>query len=159
MDESTSYEEEPKQESSIQSVQESVIKYSNPLTGGNQESLKPNTVTTNNCIKKKMVKKEKAKLKIVKQEKQAKSNARNITGKDGKHLFKQRPDKNMSNDILEQIDLMIEKQHKNFYCKVCGYNSRNKGHANEHVEKHIEGLEYPCNICSKILRYLIFHGK
>ena len=157
-DESTSNEEEPKQETSIQSVQESVIKYGNPLTADNQEkSFKPNTLATID-IKKKMVKKEKAKRDIVKQEKQAKRNARNITANDGKDLLKQKRDRNMSNDILEQIELMIEKQQKIFYCKVCGYNSRNKGHANEHVEKHIEGLEYPCNICSKILRYLIFHA-
>ena len=113
-------------------------------------------VLTSNDIKKKMVKKEKQtkndmRRDIVEQEKPA----RNITANDGKDLLKQKPDKNMSNDILEQIDLMIEKQQKIFYCKVCGYNSRNKGHANEHVEKHIGGLEYPCNICSKILRYLI----
>ena len=61
--------------------------------------------------------------------------------------------RNISNNLLEQIDLMIEKQQKVFSCKVCRYKSSNKGHVNEHVEKHIEGLEYPCNICTKVLRY------
>ena len=60
--------------------------------------------------------------------------------------------RNISEDVLEKIDQMMEKQKNTFYCKVCGYHSKNKGHATEHVEKHIEGLEYPCDTCSKILR-------
>ena len=148
-DESIRNEEDSKEETSTQSVQLSVIKYSKHLTAGNQEqSFKLNALASDDIKKK-----------IVKKEKQATRNGRSKTANDGKDLLKHKPDKNMSNDILEQIDLMIEKQEKNFYCKVCGYNSRNKGHANEHVEKHIEGLEYPCSICSKILRYLIFHVK
>ena len=60
--------------------------------------------------------------------------------------------RNISEDVLEKIDQMMEKQKNTFNCKICGYHSKNKGHATEHVEKHIEGLEYPCDICSKILR-------
>ena len=60
--------------------------------------------------------------------------------------------RNISEDVLEKINQMMEKQKNTFNCKVCGYHSKNKGHANEHVEKHIEGLEYPCDTCPKILR-------
>ena len=60
--------------------------------------------------------------------------------------------RNISEDVLEKINQLMEKQKNTFNCKVCGYHSKNKGHANEHVEKHIEGLEYPCDTCPKILR-------
>ena len=165
-DEFISNPEEPKQEVSIQGFHETVIKYGNPMTACNQDKFL-NTDTDalfKNDISKKTFKEEKqVKKDIIKREKQAKRKyAGNIDANVEQDMLgrpnnEQKQGKNISNDILEQINLMIEKQQKNFSCKVCGYNSRNKGHANEHVEKHIEGLEYPCDICSKILRYFIFH--
>ena len=53
---------------------------------------------------------------------------------------------------MAKIESMIEKRVDGNYCTQCGYNSKNTGHVREHVEKHIEGLEYPCNSCNKILR-------
>ena len=53
---------------------------------------------------------------------------------------------------MAKIDSMIEKQVDGYCCTNCGYISKQLGHMREHVEKHIEGLEYPCNSCNKILR-------
>ena len=53
---------------------------------------------------------------------------------------------------MEKIEAMMEKQVDGYHCTRCGYTSKNPGHLREHVEKHIEGLEYPCNICNRILR-------
>ena len=51
-----------------------------------------------------------------------------------------------------KIESMIEKQVDGYYCTNCGYTTKKKDHMREHIEKHIEGLEYPCNSCNKILR-------
>ena len=53
---------------------------------------------------------------------------------------------------MAKIESMIEKRVDGKYCTNCGYTSKNSGHMKEHVEKHIEGLEYYCNICDKIMR-------
>ena len=55
-------------------------------------------------------------------------------------------------DTLAQIQLMIEKGIDGFFCTNCGYKSNQRGHLREHVEKHIEGLEYPCSLCNKVYR-------
>ena len=67
------------------------------------------------------------------------------------------PQKPKLNSLIEpatmaRIESMIEKRMDGNYCKTCGYTSKNPGHMREHVEKHIEGLEYPCHSCNKILR-------
>ena len=38
-----------------------------------------------------------------------------------------------------------------FGCTECEYKSKILGHMREHVEKHISGLEYPCQSCDKVL--------
>ena len=53
---------------------------------------------------------------------------------------------------IAKIESMIEKQVEGYYCTNCGHTSKHIGHLREHVEKHIEGLEYPCNSCNKIMR-------
>ena len=55
-------------------------------------------------------------------------------------------------DTMAKIDSMIEKRTDGYSCTNCGYTSKNLGHMREHVEKHIEGLEYPCNSCDRVLR-------
>ena len=52
------------------------------------------------------------------------------------------------------IESMIERRGDGFACNQCEYTSKkgHKDHMREHVEKHIEGLEYPCNYCNKVLR-------
>ena len=39
-----------------------------------------------------------------------------------------------------------------FRCTVCGKTSRRKDNMKEHVEYHIEGLNYRCVICGKVLK-------
>ena len=68
--------------------------------------------------------------------------------------FKEKP---KTNSIIEpatmaKIKAMIEKRLDGNYCTNCGYTSKHPGHMREHVEKHIEGLEYPCNSCTKIMK-------
>ena len=65
--------------------------------------------------------------------------------------------KSKLNSIIEpatmaKIESMIEKRVDGNYCTNCGYTSKHPGHMREHVEKHIEGLEYPCYSCNKIMR-------
>ena len=68
--------------------------------------------------------------------------------------YKEKP---KTNSIIEpatmaKIEAMIEKRVDGNYCTNCGYTSKHPGHMREHVEKHIEGLEYPCYSCNKIMR-------
>ena len=65
--------------------------------------------------------------------------------------------KSKPNSIIEpatmaKIESMIEKRVDGNYCTNCGYTSKHPGHMREHVEKHIEGLEYPCNSGNKIMK-------
>ena len=54
---------------------------------------------------------------------------------------------------MAKIESLMEKGTGGGYaCNNCGYTSKQKCHMQEHVEKHIEGLEYPCNSCNKIMR-------
>jgi len=55
---------------------------------------------------------------------------------------------------MAKIESMIDKRVDGYYCKNCGYKTKRtrKDHMKEHVEKHIDGLEYPCDSCNKIMR-------
>ena len=55
-------------------------------------------------------------------------------------------------DTIAKIDLLIEKRIDGYKCTNCGYTKNHLGQMRQHVEKHIEGLEYPCNSCDKVLR-------
>ena len=55
-------------------------------------------------------------------------------------------------DTLAKVDSMIEKRSDGYSCTQCEYTTRRKHNIKEHVEKHIDGLEYPCNSCDKVLR-------
>ena len=50
------------------------------------------------------------------------------------------------------IESMIERREDRLACNQCKYTSKKRDHMREHVEKHIEGLEYPCNYCNQVLR-------
>ena len=55
---------------------------------------------------------------------------------------------------LARIESMIERQiDGGFACIRCNFKAKKKGHMKEHTEKHIEGLEYPCNSCNKVFRF------
>ena len=52
-----------------------------------------------------------------------------------------------------KIDSMISRLDNGLYtCSECEYTSKVHGHMKEHVEKHIEGLEFQCNFCDKVMR-------
>ena len=63
-----------------------------------------------------------------------------------------KPKVHIGNDILQMRETMFEKVEGRWTCKVCNFSSINSTHLREHVEKHIEGVEYPCNQCGKIMR-------
>ena len=58
----------------------------------------------------------------------------------------------IANDVLQMRETMFEKVDNFWTCKVCQFDSNNVNNLREHVEKHIEGVEYPCNLCGKIMR-------
>ena len=68
-------------------------------------------------------------------------------------MTKAKPNSIIEPSTLAKIDSMIEKlADRNYCCTNCGYISKHPGHIREHVEKHIEGLEYPCNFCNKVMK-------
>ena len=68
--------------------------------------------------------------------------------------YQQKPKLNsvIEPDTMARIESMIEKRTDGYSCNNCGYTTKKLGHMREHVEKHIEGLEYPCTLCNKIMR-------
>ena len=56
-------------------------------------------------------------------------------------------------ETMTKINAIIEKGTDGYSCTNCGYTSKHPGHMREHAEKHIEGLEYPCNSCDRIFRF------
>ena len=55
-------------------------------------------------------------------------------------------------EVVRQVETLYKKldTHGVFACQKCSYTSTQRGHLKEHVEKHIEGLKYPCNLCGKV---------
>ena len=70
-------------------------------------------------------------------------------------LTKQQPKKTVDIDPVTAalVESMFERKDLGFACNHCEYTSKkgHKDHMREHVEKHIGGLEYPCNYCNKVL--------
>ena len=54
-------------------------------------------------------------------------------------------------DLKSRIEQIIEKyEFGKWKCKVCERISRNKSHAKDHAEVHIEGVEHNCQFCKKV---------
>ena len=68
--------------------------------------------------------------------------------------YEQKPKGNplIESATMAKIESMIERREGGYNCTNCGYTTKNLFNMREHVEKHIEGLEYPCNLCNKIMR-------
>ena len=47
---------------------------------------------------------------------------------------------------------MYVKENDLFVCKTCGKTAKRREHIIKHVEIHIEGLSYDCQICEKTFR-------
>ena len=58
----------------------------------------------------------------------------------------------IDSDTTDKIDSNIVKHSDGFSCTSCDYSSKRKNHMREHVERHIEGLQYPCKFCDKNFR-------
>ena len=63
-----------------------------------------------------------------------------------------KPTAHIDTTTKAKIQSLMEKGTGGYSCNNCGYISKIKSHMQEHVEKHIEGLEYPCDSCNKIMR-------
>ena len=58
----------------------------------------------------------------------------------------------VSEDVERVVSEIISKQDNYWTCTICQFKSPQRGHLREHAETHIEGLQYPCNNCGKIMR-------
>ena len=58
----------------------------------------------------------------------------------------------ISPETSATIESLIGGQPGALFCTQCGYKSGKRSNMKEHVEKHIEGLEYPCTSCKKVFR-------
>jgi len=90
-------------------------------------------------------------------------NSTGISEKNKKDTFKSRG--NLKNEVakinlqdpnyIEEVDKKIEELSDRidgvWNCKVCGKTSNRKGNFGWHIETHLEGLSFPCNLCDKIL--------
>ena len=55
-------------------------------------------------------------------------------------------------DTMAMVESLIVKRTDGFGCTNCEYTSKKTSNMRKHAEKHIEGLEYPCNVCNKVYR-------
>ena len=55
-------------------------------------------------------------------------------------------------ELDEKIQQLMEKRDGRHYCKACDYSSAKSTNTRDHVERHIEGLSYPCQFCDKTFR-------
>ena len=56
-------------------------------------------------------------------------------------------------DLDRKICEMMERESDGRYrCLTCGKFTKNRGHMQEHIEVHIEGLNFPCPQCDKSFR-------
>ena len=68
------------------------------------------------------------------------------------HGFKAKPVVLIKEETKLLIRTLIRKQDRVWRCVKCRYTSKKRNHLSVHVEKHIEGLEYPCELCGKVSR-------
>ena len=58
---------------------------------------------------------------------------------------------------LDELDQKVEDSYTKvgpgcYTCNYCVKSFKDRSHMKEHVEKHIEGLSFPCTMCDTILR-------
>ena len=58
------------------------------------------------------------------------------------------------NDVEGQINQYMENLGPGkFVCKICGKTATKTTNIKNHIETHLEGISYPCTICSKSFRF------
>ena len=55
-------------------------------------------------------------------------------------------------EVNLKIEELMEKSNGRYQCQACDYSSDKRFNMKEHVEIHIEGLNYPCQFCDKTYR-------
>ena len=55
-------------------------------------------------------------------------------------------------EIQSKIDEILTKTDGVITCTACGKSGTHPGNMKRHVQTHIEGLSYTCNICNKSFR-------
>ena len=56
----------------------------------------------------------------------------------------------LTEETVRIVEQLYENQNGAWACLQCAYTSKQRSHLREHVQKHIEGLEFPCHRCGKI---------
>ena len=56
------------------------------------------------------------------------------------------------NELDKTVDGLFESENGFFKCKVCGKTNSKKQNMQKHVEIHIEGLSFDCDLCNKTFR-------
>ena len=56
----------------------------------------------------------------------------------------------LTEETVRIVEQLYENQNGAWACLKCAYTSKQRSHLREHVQKHIEGLEFPCHRCGKI---------
>ena len=59
-----------------------------------------------------------------------------------------------SEEIEEKIKELYQKVDGEWTCIICDYSSKFKANVRKHVEKHMDGLSYSCNLCNKEFRLI-----
>ena len=55
-------------------------------------------------------------------------------------------------EVENAIEQHLEKVDGTWKCKLCGKTAIKKQHMQNHIETHLEGLSFPCDLCGKTLR-------
>ena len=81
-----------------------------------------------------------------------------VSSKPSRQLVQKVPVQRLSDielaDVQQKVDQYIEKSSDgSFQCKMCGKNcGKVKTNMRNHIETHLEGLSFSCQICGKIFR-------